>query len=75
MIAVERLRELLPERADYAQLRTSWMRDVLAGITVGVVAVTSARAWMQRPARAGQGQQAYACEVRARPSPAGKAIT
>jgi SulP family sulfate permease len=36
---------LLPRRADYAGLRTSWRRDVLAGITVGVVALPLALAF------------------------------
>ena len=30
---------LLPHRADYAELPRSWRRDILAGVTVGVVAL------------------------------------
>ncbi|WP_264067930.1 SulP family inorganic anion transporter [Mycolicibacterium komossense] len=36
---------LLPHRSDYAGLRTSWRRDVLAGVTVGVVALPLALAF------------------------------
>lgn len=36
---------LLPHRRDYAGLRRSWQRDVLAGITVGVVALPLALAF------------------------------
>lgn len=36
---------LLPHRADYRGLRQSWRRDVLAGITVGVVALPLALAF------------------------------
>ncbi|MCF6389310.1 SulP family inorganic anion transporter [Mycobacterium sp. MBM] len=36
---------LLPSRADYAGLPRSWRRDVLAGITVGVVALPLALAF------------------------------
>src|SRR4051794_41520084 len=39
------LRVLLPSRADYAGLRRSWSRDVLAGVTVGVVALPLALAF------------------------------
>jgi SulP family sulfate permease len=39
------LRRLLPHRGDYAGLRGSWRRDVLAGITVGVVALPLALAF------------------------------
>lgn len=39
------VRNLLPHRADYAGLRESWRRDVLAGITVGVVALPLALAF------------------------------
>lgn len=39
------LRRLLPHRSDYAGLRQSWRRDVLAGITVGVVALPLALAF------------------------------
>lgn len=38
-------RRLLPHRGDYAGLRQSWRRDVLAGITVGVVALPLALAF------------------------------
>ncbi|CAM3473563.1 SulP family inorganic anion transporter [Occultella aeris] len=30
---------MIPRRADYAGLRTSWRRDLLAGLTVGIVAL------------------------------------
>ena len=33
------LRRLLPSRRDYAGLRRSWRRDLLAGLTVGIVAL------------------------------------
>jgi SulP family sulfate permease len=36
---------LLPSRADYARLSRSWRRDILAGITVGVVALPLALAF------------------------------
>ena len=36
---------LLPNRLDYAQLPRSWRRDVLAGVTVGVVALPLALAF------------------------------
>lgn len=39
------LRRLLPHRSDYTGLRRSWRRDVLAGITVGVVALPLALAF------------------------------
>ncbi len=39
------LRRLLPGAADYAGLRSSWRGDVLAGITVGVVALPLALAF------------------------------
>ena len=38
-------RRLLPHRGDYAGLRHSWRRDVVAGITVGVVALPLALAF------------------------------
>ena len=38
-------RRLLPRRADYRGLRTSWRRDALAGVTVGVVALPLALAF------------------------------
>ena len=43
--AVRSVRSLLPQRADYAQLPRSWRRDVLAGVTVGVVALPLALAF------------------------------
>jgi SulP family sulfate permease len=39
------VRRLLPRRADYDGLRSSWRRDVLAGVTVGVVALPLALAF------------------------------
>src|SRR5687767_5624751 len=39
------LRRLLPSSADYAGLRSSWRSDVLAGLTVGVVALPLALAF------------------------------
>jgi sulfate permease, SulP family len=39
------LSRLLPRRADYAGLRRSWKGDVLAGVTVGVVALPLALAF------------------------------
>ena len=36
---------LLPRRADYAGIRRSWKGDVLAGVTVGVVALPLALAF------------------------------
>ena len=39
---------LLPRRADYAGLRRSWKGDVLAGVTVGVVALPLALAFAGR---------------------------
>lgn len=36
---------LLPRRSDYADLPTSWRRDVMAGVTVGVVALPLALAF------------------------------
>lgn len=41
----ERLTSLLPRRADYAGLSSSWRTDALAGITVGVVALPLALAF------------------------------
>lgn len=41
----DRLRALLPRRADFAGLRRSWLRDVAAGVTVGVVALPLALAF------------------------------
>ncbi|WP_120275474.1 MULTISPECIES: SulP family inorganic anion transporter [Mycobacterium] len=39
------LTRLLPSRRDYAELPRSWRRDILAGITVGVVALPLALAF------------------------------
>ncbi len=39
------LRDFLPSRADYKSARTSWRRDLLAGITVGIVALPLALAF------------------------------
>ena len=39
------LRSLLPSRQDYRELRTSWRRDLLAGVTVGIVALPLALAF------------------------------
>lgn len=39
------VRALLPRRADYAGLATSWRADVVAGLTVGVVALPLALAF------------------------------
>lgn len=39
------LRSLLPSRKDYRELRTSWRGDVLAGVTVGIVALPLALAF------------------------------
>ena len=39
------LASLLPSRADYAGLRTTWRTDLLAGITVGIVALPLALAF------------------------------
>jgi SulP family sulfate permease len=36
---------MLPQRADYAGLRTSWRADLIAGLTVGVVALPLALAF------------------------------
>ena len=36
---------LLPNRSDYSGLRSSWRRDVIAGVTVGVVALPLALAF------------------------------
>ena len=42
---IERLLAFLPRRADYDGLRTSWRTDVVAGLTVGVVALPLALAF------------------------------
>lgn len=39
------LNRLLPSRRDYAELPRSWKRDILAGVTVGVVALPLALAF------------------------------
>ena len=39
------LRDFLPSRADYKSARTSWRKDLLAGITVGIVALPLALAF------------------------------
>ncbi|MGD9619170.1 MAG: SulP family inorganic anion transporter [Mycolicibacterium sp.] len=39
------IRRLLPSRSDYAELPRSWRQDVLAGVTVGVVALPLALAF------------------------------
>ena len=39
------LRPLLPSRKDYTQVRTTWRPDLLAGITVGIVALPLALAF------------------------------
>ncbi len=36
---------LLPHRSDYADLPRSWRRDIIAGVTVGVVALPLAPAF------------------------------
>ena len=43
--AVSGVGRLLPRRSDYSALPTSWRRDVLAGVTVGVVALPLALAF------------------------------
>ncbi|CAN5464405.1 SulP family inorganic anion transporter [soil metagenome] len=43
--ALTRIGRLLPHRSDYAGLNRSWRRDVLAGLTVGVVALPLALAF------------------------------
>ncbi|MHC9295288.1 SulP family inorganic anion transporter [Mycobacterium sp. LTG2003] len=44
-VARDSIARLLPGRADYAGLARSWRRDVLAGLTVGVVALPLALAF------------------------------
>ena len=39
------LPRLLPRRSDYAGLRRSWSRDLVAGVTVGIVALPLALAF------------------------------
>ncbi|GAC47129.1 putative transporter [Gordonia aichiensis NBRC 108223] len=41
----QRLLHLLPNRSDYRDLRRSWKSDILAGVTVGVVALPLALAF------------------------------
>ena len=43
--AARKAARLLPSPADYAELPRSWRRDVLAGVTVGVVALPLALAF------------------------------
>ena len=43
--AARKTTRLLPQRADYAELPRSWRRDILAGVTVGVVALPLALAF------------------------------
>jgi len=43
--AANNLARLLPNRSDYAELPRSWRRDILAGVTVGVVALPLALAF------------------------------
>ena len=43
--AVARLRALLPSRNDYSGLRASWKSDLLAGLTVGIIALPLALAF------------------------------
>jgi SulP family sulfate permease len=44
-MSTARLRTLLPSRSDYAQLRTTWKGDVIAGVTVGIIALPLALAF------------------------------
>src|SRR5688572_5181238 len=44
-LSAVRLRALLPRRRDYEGLRRSWKGDVVAGLTVGVVALPLALAF------------------------------
>lgn len=45
MTALQHLSSLLPRPADYRLLRTSWRGDLLAGLTVGIVALPLALAF------------------------------
>lgn len=45
MTAISHLRSLLPSRADYAQVPRSWRSDLMAGLTVGIVALPLALAF------------------------------
>ncbi len=42
---LRRAAQLLPRRSDYAEVRASWRADLLAGLTVGVVALPLALAF------------------------------
>ena len=42
---MNRLREFLPKRSDYKSAGTSWRGDLLAGVTVGIVALPLALAF------------------------------
>ena len=42
---MNRLREFLPTRSDYKSARSAWRKDLLAGITVGIVALPLALAF------------------------------
>jgi len=42
---MNRLREFIPSRTDYKSARTDWRKDLLAGITVGIVALPLALAF------------------------------
>ncbi len=44
-LVVASIKNMLPRRSDYAGLRRSWRGDILAGITVGVVALPLALAF------------------------------
>ena len=44
-VAIRHLRGLLPRRDDYAGVRTGWRADVVAGLTVGIVALPLALAF------------------------------
>ena len=44
MSATDRFTGLLPQRADYAGLRRHWRNDLVAGLTVAVVALPLALA-------------------------------
>ncbi|KXZ57463.1 C4-dicarboxylic acid transporter DauA [Brevibacterium ravenspurgense] len=43
--AALRVARLSPRLSDYAELRSSWLRDIMAGITVGIVAIPLALAF------------------------------
>ena len=45
MTATTHLRSLLPSRADYAQVPRTWRSDLIAGLTVGIVALPLALAF------------------------------